>query len=590
MNNMKNFKFGLLIGIASVFLLSCNNSKNVTAEEIAEEEQWENLIDPELKELGRINLILLKYDEFYSKVGDYMAVRSNKKWGIINTKGDTIIGFKYDEISKVDNRYWKLLTKTKSGDKSTGLTDIKGNIVIPPIDKCYGIEPIGEGLFVAKGRWGDWPKLYNEHGEEVVIDGGDDYDFQLFGLEKYDDTTCMVANGSDYWFRMSFKNGECSMDSICYYGVAGDNGICYVKNEEGKWGAIDTKGNLIVPYSYNDINKRGKRVYVQNEEGKWGVDRGDCKSDFHDSYSYPCEDYYLLLDGNTKFIIDKQCKEIVRTEDQMDFVRYIDNGCLFTHNHIFDKSGHVVASVNDSLLIIDNFFNNYIVVRSKSGYKFGVLDKNGKIIVPIDSIVPNIYGENKIIFRRCIKDEFVNGERVVEWTSEIFNTENGEYTKPNLYLKGRIKEDGLIIAEIDKKNILVTEDGKTGLLNINNVLEAIKEEKEKNKQNEQKGLEESIKEQLVEMINKNNHRKILDSPSDLENFAKDSEGNYKARFTIYGEYEHFTHDVLNIKVDEDGKVLSFDVQLFRITPTDKKPDGTADPNEIMRRKIQGLQY
>ena len=109
-------------------------------------------------------------------------------------------------------------------------------------------------------------------------------------------------------------------------------------------------------------------------------------------------------------------------------------------------------------------------------------------------------------------------------------------------------------------------------------------------QSKQVALEENIKEQLVEMINKNNHRKILDSPSDLENFAKDSEGNYKARFTIYGEYEHFTHDVLNIKVDEDGKVLSFDVQLFRITPTDKKPDGTADPNEIMRRKIQGLQY
>ena len=108
-------------------------------------------------------------------------------------------------------------------------------------------------------------------------------------------------------------------------------------------------------------------------------------------------------------------------------------------------------------------------------------------------------------------------------------------------------------------------------------------------QSKQVALEENIKKQLCEMINEENGR-VLKGPGDIKNLEKVSERNYKARFYIYGEYEDFTYDILNIKVDEDGTVQDFKVKLFRITPTDKKPDGTADPNEIMRRKIQGLQY
>ena len=108
-------------------------------------------------------------------------------------------------------------------------------------------------------------------------------------------------------------------------------------------------------------------------------------------------------------------------------------------------------------------------------------------------------------------------------------------------------------------------------------------------QSKQVALEENIKTQLCEMINEENGR-VLKGPGDIKNLEKVSEGNYKARFYIYGEYEDFTYDILNIKVDEDGTVQDFKVKLFRITPTDKKPDGTADPNEIVRRKIQGLQY
>ena len=583
MNNMKNLRFGLLIGIVSVFLFSCKNSSNSTIEE-----QEGIQIDPELKELGELNLILLKYDEVDNKVGDYLSVRSNKKWGVINIKGDTIVKFEYDNIRAIEDKYWHLFSESKSGKKrSVEIVDIKGNLVISPIE-CKDIEFLGDGLFVTKVDKGDFITIFNEKGEEVgVTDYEFDYDISLFDIEKLKDGIFMIENSNENWYRMSYDNGECSLDSICYYGVVCGDDICYVKNEEGKWGAIDTKGNLIVPYTYSNAAKYSDNVFVQNEEGKWGVDRGEFKSDFYEGHGSALDNYYLLWEGNTKIIIDKQCKEILRTEDQISFTSYYQNGMFITNSHLYNGKGNIIATVNDSLRILQ-YFNKFMVVDSNGTRGLhGVVDDSGKIVVPLDSISLSVKGEKSMVFTRVIKDEVVNGKREVDLKSEIFDTEKREYFKTNFYIHG--KADGHLIAKIENKDILITEEGKTGFLNIDNVIEGIKAEKERNKQNGQKELEENIKKQLCEMINEENGR-VLKGPGDIKNLEKVSEGNYKARFYIYGEYEDFTYDILNIKVDEDGTVQDFKVQLFRITPTDKKPDGTADPNEIVRRRIQGLQY
>ena len=84
---MKKFKFGIITAM-SVLLLSCSNSNNVAAEE------GEIQIDPALKELGELNVLLFQYDDIGDKLGDCVAVKSKKKWGLINIKGDTILDFK----------------------------------------------------------------------------------------------------------------------------------------------------------------------------------------------------------------------------------------------------------------------------------------------------------------------------------------------------------------------------------------------------------------------------------------------------------------------------------------------------------------
>jgi hypothetical protein len=70
-----------------------------------------------------------------------LAVRENKKWGFINTKGDMIIKPQYDSCDSYNEGY----AKVQVGDK-WGIIDKNGNSVIKPIYK--NITPGENGIFV----------------------------------------------------------------------------------------------------------------------------------------------------------------------------------------------------------------------------------------------------------------------------------------------------------------------------------------------------------------------------------------------------------------------------------------------------------
>lgn len=157
-------------------------------------------------------------------------------------------------------------------------------------------------------------------------------------------------------------------------------------------------------------------------------------------------------------------------------------------------------------------------------------------------------------------------------------------------------KDGNTITETDNINDLPL-NWRTILSEYASVYEKLEDDtysddtsdNSQNEQSKQAEFEENIKKQVYEILNEENGWKIVDSPNSINDLKEGNDGKYTARFTDYGEYEHITYDLF-IDVDNDGNVQSIRTKMYRITPTDKKPDGTADPNEIMRRKIQGLQY
>ena len=99
--------------------------------------------------------------------------------------------------------------------------------------------------------------------------GTDDPDFFIDNGEGfYVYTTHEVNYGIDGncgLFGIKYGNGEKITEEIFHQVGGFYNGLCAVADEEGKWGCIDTKGNLVIPYKFCE----------QMEFNEYGIAIGD---------------------------------------------------------------------------------------------------------------------------------------------------------------------------------------------------------------------------------------------------------------------------------------------------------------------------
>lgn len=110
---------------------------------------------------------------------------------------------------------------------------------------------------------------------------------------------------------------------------------------------------------------------------------------------------------------------------------------------------------------------------------------------------------------------------------------------------------------------------------------------EKLKEHEAKRLDESIKEQLVKLVNDHEGWEVLSSPSSLYNFHKEENGMYKAEYSIETNEEIIYYELRNIEVDKNGKVIGLENKTLYGKPKDTKPDGGIVTTEEMVDKITG---
>lgn len=568
---MKKFKFGIITAM-SILLLSCNNSNNV-----AEEEGGIQIV-PELKELGKLNTLLFQYDDAGQKLGDCIAVKSKKKWGLINHNGDTIIDFKYDAIERMpDTEYWSIKIKNTENSQysnhyDVGIADSNGKILIKPIKGKENCKVIGDGLYVVDN--GSVQVLIDDKGEEIVIGDEDGYDFTLKAITRVADNIYMVSNMDDLWFRMTYKKDadpQFLIDSVAYYEVLPTKDYCFVKNEEGKWGAIDKQGNVIAPFIYDGTKMLGnENVFVQNEEGKWGVFNGKSVDAYYDDFYRAIDDYSIAQSGEEYIIVDKQGKELFRNKD-LQVHPFYSNGMFIGNHSVYDSKGNAVILLDDTLRAQEQL-NNFVIVMNENN-RYGIVDNNGKVVVPLTyEMAPKIDENAKLILlTRCERDEEINGKRLVVLLTDIFNTSNGKLTKTNFSIDKFV--DGLALAEVEDRHVYVNVDGKTGILNMEECLKMLAEKREQSKQQEQDSNLESIKQQLVETINKENGREVLSGTYSIHDMAKKEDGTYRAEFYEFGVYETVTYEIFDIRVDDNNKVTDFDLKVIMIRPTDKKPEG-----------------
>lgn len=177
-----------------------------------------------------------KWDQF-TKIG--VLKNSKQKWGAVDEYGKSIIPFEYDEIVvrlsdyRVNDHIH--VTQVKGGLEYTGLWDKRKGLLVPcefesvyDYDKAITVKT-QDGLF----------GLYNYEGEKI--------------LEPiYSKFLCFNSDFPE--IQLLNKGGK---------------GDIY-KPEGGKWGAVDYRGNIIVPCDYEACVLTDTDIFPVKKNGKWG--------------------------------------------------------------------------------------------------------------------------------------------------------------------------------------------------------------------------------------------------------------------------------------------------------------------------------
>ena len=281
----------------------------------------------------------------------FATVRENNKLGFINTLGEEVVPCKYQFCKKFEE----------------GLAAVKNE----------------------KDLWG----FVNQQGEEVIrCQYPEVYDFSE-GLAS-------VMDYSGFWGFIDQTGKEVIP---CYYSFAGNfhDGIAIVGRDE-RYGVIDKHGETIVQREYESIQVISEDLMAVKDPdtNRWGyIDRtGEIKipcdyfrcNSFHDGMAV-VRDYvngYGYINKAGKRIRGNYA-EAHDFHEGMAKVFDHDLGMTFINK---DGSSNGIAWYKS----VENFKGDFAVVITDS-WKYGVIDKTGKLVVPCDYDSIFLFPDGKVV-------------------------------------------------------------------------------------------------------------------------------------------------------------------------------------------------
>lgn len=363
-------------------------------------------------------LIYSGFDKYLTSGLFVFEGRELTKKGLINSKGEVLLLFEYDNISSnehfilpskgsyyssVGTVYSKKLVPildfkvsglnefkngysiVKKGNKS-GFLDTAGRLVVPCIyDK---IKLFSEG-FAAVQRKGMWT-FVNESGEELLPPQFNDVDDFLLGFAE-------VNRGAKPGPDPRYENlgGEfetMEVDIEMDFGADSEE-----ETHGGKWGLIDTNGHFHLECQYDDIwYWKDRELMVMKKDDKAALFdfNGNALTDFkYDWINVNAEGIsYTLLDEKEGGVLNEKGEEV--REKNYEFVSDFHHGLA---KAIFnDKTGvvnnqgkEVIATKYDGVKILTDELISVNIGGYYSDYRFtggkwGVVNAKGEILMPIE--------------------------------------------------------------------------------------------------------------------------------------------------------------------------------------------------------------
>lgn len=367
---------------------------------------------------------------YFSK--DTIRAVKNKKFGIINSKGEVVVPFKYLSIEPTKQEDMFIVSQGTIKEKKLGLINRKQELLLPleyeKIDykkdyyiifknHKYGlanstakivvpvtfeqVKNISEkyALVRVEGRW----HFFDKKTQKILKEAFDKID------KVYGDNSYLKIRQKGEFFILDERNMQKIISSdYKYIGVYSSDLIKVQKN--GKYGLMNEKGSLVVPTLYNDINtfsKKDKLFRVRKGKDNL-VGIVDSKGNevvpavYIDDRNF-LKGYYLVKSEDKKWHIfdlqekkDSKLKEIGTSFDNVSFAK--NNKIAVQKNAkwiLIDKNNPKKALQTYDYDYItgyscdcDGEIDNYFITEKNE--KYGLIKPDGQVLIkPIyDSLKP----------------------------------------------------------------------------------------------------------------------------------------------------------------------------------------------------------
>ena len=322
-------------------------------------------------------------------------------YGVVGKNNKVIIPFIYDEIIRTFSSGLVNVCK----NEKWGCLDLDGNVVIPLkydwIDP-FGGDELSESKAQLNGKWG----ILNRNGDEII---SCIYDEEI-----------VFMNGMAF-VSLNGKKGVIDKKGIdvipcCYsYLKPFHNSSKLLKAaQSGVFGIIDISGSVIIPIIYDEIGELYNDYVVVKQHGYYGLIslRGEliipCDYDGIDKYYHDINHLEINSQNDVFSVLkNKKWKYILAARGKCNYIQYDwISDIFFSFNYIV-KLGKKYGIVNrqGEIIIpadyyrIEGYFGFFIL---DSGKRKGLCDTNGNELLPVScSNIQIISGKSAII----IKDE-----------------------------------------------------------------------------------------------------------------------------------------------------------------------------------------
>lgn len=201
----------------------------------------------------------------------------NDKYGLFNRQGKLIVPFIYDQVSDFFDGLARVIKNNKIGYINT-----KGEEVIPCIYDIGFRFSEDLALVVKEGSM----MFINKEGEVVLSDINSKYenDDRLFIPEFSNGLALVMTKDGKRGFidKAGKEVIPCVYDMIEFINPVGDGGIAQIQyadyfyegiacvKKDGKWGYINTKGEEVIPFKYEEAKLFSEGLAPVKKDGIWG--------------------------------------------------------------------------------------------------------------------------------------------------------------------------------------------------------------------------------------------------------------------------------------------------------------------------------